>query len=176
MNKTCLITAMLALSTASAALAQQSTFADFEAYSDALVGRWVGEVTWITDWPGLGKKGDKAVGHTEIRSEADGRVLLQSFYAGNGTSRSIVVFDAATGKIRETGSDSGGSTWECVISRQGRDWVSRCTGSLADGTPTEGENTLTISDNGNLHRWTGNNTVGGLQTDPLEDIWRRLSR
>ena len=156
--------------------AQQSTFADFEAYREAMVGRWLGEVTWITDWPGLGIKGEKTIAHVENRSEADGRIMISSFYGGNGTSRSIVVFDAATGEIRETGSDSGGTTWVCVISRQAGQWGSRCTGSLSDGTPTEGENTLAISDSGDTHRRTGRNTVGGVETDPLQDIWRRISR
>jgi len=171
-----LITALLFGINAPAALAQQSTFADFEAYREAMVGRWVGEVTWITDWPGVGVKGEKTIGHVEIRSEADGRVMTTSFYGGNGTNRSIVLFDAASGEIRETGSDSGGTTWVCLISRQAGQWSSRCTGSLADGTPTEGENTLNISDNGETHRWTGRNAVGGIETDPLQDIWRRISR
>jgi len=176
MIRTSLAVTLFLLVNAPAGLAQQSTFADFEAYRDAMVGRWVGEVTWITDWPGLGVKGEKTIAHSENRSEADGRLMTMSFYGGNGTSRSIVIFDAAAGEIRETGSDSGGTTWVCSISRQGGQWSSRCTGSLADGTPTEGVNTVTISDNGNTHVWTGRNTVGGVETDPLQDIWRRVSR
>lgn len=176
MIRTSLIIALLAFLTVSSGNAQQSTLSDFEAYRDALVGRWIGEVTWIADWPGVGKKGEKATGHVENWPEADGRVLLHSFYGGSGTERSIVVFDAGKGQIREMGSDSGGSTWECVIARQGEQWTSRCSGSLADGTPTEGENTLTISDDGNTHRWRGRNAVGGVETDPLQDIWRRVSR
>ncbi len=124
MKRITLITTLLLLSTGSGGVAQQSTFADFEAYRDAMVGRWVGEVTWITDWPGQGKKGEKTIGHVENRSEADGRVLSLSFYGGSGTSRSIVVFDAATGRIVETGSDSGGTTWVCSISRQAGEWNS----------------------------------------------------
>lgn len=32
-----------------------STREAFNDYCDAMVGRWVGEVTWVADWPGAGK-------------------------------------------------------------------------------------------------------------------------
>ena len=176
MTRAMMITALFTLLAACSSAAQRSTFSDFEDFVDTMEGRWVGEVTWITDWPGLGQKGDKTTGHTEMRSAADGRVLIASFYGGNGTSRWVTVFDAASGEIRELGSDSGGTIWECVMSRSSGQWMSRCNGSLADGTRTVGEHTLAVSDNGNTHRWRGSNTVGGVETDPLQDVWRRVSR
>ena len=40
----------------------QSTRADFKEFCKAMEGRWIGEVVWVADWPGFGKKGDKVTG------------------------------------------------------------------------------------------------------------------
>ena len=29
--------------------------------------RWIGEVVWVADWPGFGKKGDKFTGYSNFR-------------------------------------------------------------------------------------------------------------
>ena len=176
MRRAHLMFALLPFLAASGIEAQQSTFADFEAYRDAMTGRWVADVTWIADWPGLGKRGDKTTGHSENRPSSDGKVLMHTFYGGTGTENSIVIFDAGKRQIREMGSDSGGTSWDCVITRQGEQWGFKCTGSLPDGTPIVNDNVLTLSDGGNTARWRGRNTIGGVETDALQDVWRRVSR
>ena len=176
MTRTRLIMLMVLLFAASEGFAQQSSFSDFEAYVAAMEGRWIGEITWIADWPGLGDRGDKVTSYSENNIVAEGRVLMGSFYGGNGTSRLIVVFDAASGEIRQIGADSGGSASTCILSKQDGYWASKCSGSLADGTATEADVRLTISDNGNTHTWTGTITVGGEPVDPLNDVWRRVGQ
>jgi len=154
--------------------AQNATEEDFQAWRMVMEGRWVGQITWIADWPGFGKKGDKVTGYSSISAAADGRALVGQFYGGDGTGKWITLYDAGAQQIRNLGMDSGGSTQACVISRQGGQWRSRCSGSLADGTQTEGDYTLNISDDGNTHRWTGDTTVGGEAADALQDVWTRV--
>lgn len=171
-----LIAGLVLIVGARVGVAQQVSEDDFKAYQSTMEGRWVGEITWIADWPGLGKKGDKVTGYSSIRAVVDGHALVGQFYGGNGTGRWMTVYDAAAKQIRELGSDSGGTMWNCLISWQDRHWTSHCTGSLADGTKTEGDWTLNVSDDGDTHRWTGSVSVGGEASDPLQDVWTRVGR
>ena len=171
-----LIAAFLLLVGARVSVAQQASEEDFQAYRKAMEGRWIGEVTWIADWPGFGKKGDKVTAYSEIRAAADGRVLVGQFYGGDGTARWITAYDAGARQIRDMGANSGGATQTCVIFRQEGQWRRRCSGSLADGTKTEGEYTVHISDDGNTHMWRGSTTVGGEAADPLQDVWKRAGK
>ncbi len=171
-----LIAGLMLIVGARVGIAQQASEEEFKAYQSAMEGRWVGEITWIADWPGLGKKGDKVTGYASNRAAADGRASVGQFYGGNGTGRWLLVYDAGAKQIREMGFDSGGRTWTCLISRQGEHWRSQCAGSLVDGTKTEGDYMLTVSDDGNTHHWTGNTTIGGEAADPLQDVWTRVGR
>lgn len=175
-RSTFVTSAVLVLVGAQVGAAQQSSEADFKAFQSAMEGRWVGDVTWVADWPGLGEKGDKVTGYTELTVGVGGNVLHGRFFAGNGTSQWIFVYDASAKQIRELGSDSGGTMWTCVISKDGGQWRSQCTGSLADGSPTTGDYRLTITDGGDTHRWTGRTMVGGEAVDDLQDVWRRVGR
>ena len=59
----------------------QSSFADFEAFSQAMQGRWLSKIIWITDWPGFGKKGDEVTGYAEYQIAEGGKVLNGRMYA-----------------------------------------------------------------------------------------------
>ena len=74
---------MLLLTTTATSNAQESSRDDFLAYAKTQTGRWIGEVTWITDWPGLGKKGDKVTGYWEGKMAEDGNAVIGRFFAGN---------------------------------------------------------------------------------------------
>ena len=47
---------------AASTVKMQTTRADFQKYCKAMEGRWIGEVVWVADWPGFGKKGEKVTG------------------------------------------------------------------------------------------------------------------
>lgn len=160
----------------SAVAAQTATREDFQAWQTLMEGRWVGDVTWIADWPGFGNKGDKVTAYIETVSIADGQGLMSRFHGGNGTAHWVAMYDAGAKEIRTAAVNSGGGTGTCVISREAQQWKARCSGSLADGTKTEADLTLHVSDNGNTYRWSGRETVGGKVTDPLQDVWRRVSQ
>lgn len=158
------------------ASAQQATREEFKELCQAMAGRWVGDVTWIMDWPGFGKRGDKVTGYTEIKVVEDGHVLFGRFFGGPGSSVWTVVYDAAAKQIRENGCDSGGTTWVAVISKKDGKWHSAEKGSHADGTKYEGRYTLTLSDNGNKRTSSGPTTIAGKKADDLNDVWRRVSK
>jgi hypothetical protein len=167
---------VLALLTALPAFAQQTTREDFKEFCQMMAGRWVGEVTWIMDWPGFGKRGDKVTGYSEIKLTEDGHVMLSRFFGGPGSNAGTIVYDAGAKHIRWSGGDSGGSTWVAILYKKDGKWMSKETGSHADGTRYEGLYTITISDNGNTHRWTGSTKIAGKKADEQNDLWRRVSK
>ena len=174
MLRNALITVSLVVSATSLALGQQSSRADFEELLQAMEGRWIGDVTWNTDWPGLGKKGDKTTGYVELRVIADGNVLLGTFYGGRGTDSWMTVYDAASKQIKTLEGDSGGSISSYVWYKEGDHWIATGAGSLADGSKVEFRNTVTISDGGNTHTYTGTTTIAGKRGNDLHDVWRRV--
>ena len=169
-----LIAGLLLIVGARVSVAQQASEEDCQAWRNVREGRWIGDVTWIADWPGFGKKSDQVTAYIEVRSVADDNVLLGSFNGGNGAGHWIVMYDAGAREIQQVAANSGGGTGTCVISREEEQWRSRCAGSLADGSKTEGDYTLHLSDDGNVYRWSGTTMVGGEATDPLQDVWTRV--
>jgi hypothetical protein len=159
------------------AMGQQATRADFNDYIKATVGRWVGQVTWVADWPGQGKKGDKVTAYVEYKLSEDGNAVVTNFLGGNGSSSSIVVYDAAAKQIKEIAVDSGGTVSINTYSKaSATKWLQTQTGSLADGSKVEGKFEANVSDNGNTWTWSGTTTIGGKKQDDLHDVWRRVSK
>jgi hypothetical protein len=64
---------------------------------------------------------------------------------------------------------------QSTIRKRDDKWVERMTGSDPDGTKTELVSTLTITDNGNTHTWTGAGTIGTEKVE-WQDVWRRVSK
>lgn len=158
------------------AAGQQSTRQDFIDFAKAMSGRWVGAITWVTDWPGIGKRGDKATGYSEIKLTEDGNALIGRFFGGIGSQTWLTVYDAANKQIRENGVDTGGTIWTCIYSKSGTQWSGTQTGCLANGSRMESKLLLTIADNGNTHTWTGTNVIGGKKVDDTHDVFHRLSK
>ena len=71
----------------------QSTPAEFREFSEAMQGRWMSEIIWITDWPGFGRKGDTVTGYAEWQIGLDGKVVSGREYIGPGSGRSILYYD-----------------------------------------------------------------------------------
>lgn len=106
---------------------------------------------------------------------ADGNALLGVVYAGTGVNTSIIYYDAGAKQIRETGADSAGGVGTDVIFRKKGQWHKSSIGSRADGTKTEGESTLILSDAGNTATWSRTATIAGKKSTP-KDVWRRVNR
>ncbi len=162
---------------ASATLGQAETPATaLQELGNQLVGRWIADITLVADWPGIGKKGDKVIGHMSVRWIADKRGLEDEGFAGQGTGKTLYFWDAASAKIKTFAVDSGGTTMEAELWKEDSTWKFRGTGSLADGTKTEVKGTLVVKDSGNTLVYEGTGTVGGKATLPLHDVYRRASQ
>ena len=158
------------------AFGQESTRRDFEEFCRAWEGRWVGEVTWIADWPSLGKEGDKVTAYWEGRVVADGHAMTATFFGGDGAGPSLIFFDPSVKQIKWISVDSGGTTRLGVIFKEGTAWRQKTDITKADGTKIEYWNTVTISEDGNVHTWTGSGTTGDQKIEGQRDVWRRVSR
>ncbi|MCR4412742.1 MAG: hypothetical protein NUV77_09995 [Thermoguttaceae bacterium] len=162
---------------ASAALGQaapaENPLAEF---GELMVGRWIGDVTLIADWPGIGKKGEKVVSHMSVRWIADRRGLEDESFGGQGTGKSIYFWDPASKRIRVYAIDSGGTTADYQVWRQDGKWVFRGGGCLADGTKYEGQGEMVFKDGGNTLVYEGTFTVNGKKAIDLHDVYKRASK
>ncbi len=138
-------------------------------------GRWVGDVVWVTDWPGLGKKGDRVKCYLEAKIVEDGNAMTGRFFGGGGSATWITVYDAASKRIRETIVDSGESMTDSVVHKKNGKCINDQTGSTSDGKRFRSELAITVSDNGNKHSWSGTTTVEGQPADECQDVWIRVS-
>ncbi|UCF35627.1 MAG: hypothetical protein JSU96_12395 [Acidobacteriota bacterium] len=177
MFRTILSVSLLVFSLALPVYGQQSTRADFEEFLGVMEGRYVCDIIWIADWPGVGgKEGDKVTGHANLEVAADGNVLRGTFYGGNVTNTWITVYDAAAKQIRFLTGSSGGTIWNGIIFKKNGNWVEVGTGGNPDGSKIEFNNTLTLSDNGRTHHWSGESSIGGSPARSLEDVCHRVSK
>ena len=166
---------LLAVS-ASSAFGQTSSREDFEEWCGVMQGRWIGEVTWAVDAPGFGKKDEKVTSYSEIKLTADGNALNGVFYGGKGKSTWLTSYDAAAKQIKGFTVTSGGTVWNFVVFRKDGEWKGKYNGSNPDGKTMVSEDTLTITDGGNTHTWTGTVTVEGEEPAPYRDAYRRVSK
>ena len=166
----------LLLASAGRANGQQASKEDFKEYCQAVEGRWIGEVTWIADWPGIGKKGDKVTCYTVTTIESDGHTLVSRFLGGGGTFTGITVYDASKQQIRGLGSSSGGTVFHTILYKKDGKWMEVITGSNPDGAKITAKNMLQISKDGKTHTWTGTTTIDGEEVDKLHDVWKRVSK
>jgi hypothetical protein len=158
------------------AIGQQSSRTDFEEFLEIMEGRWIGEVTWIADWPGFGSKGNKVTGYSDLKIIADGNALLATFYEGTGTGVWMVVYDAAAKQIRSLQANTGGTTFNFVWYKVGANWTLAGNGSKADGSKIDFQHTLSITNGGNTHTYTGTTRIDGKKVDDRQDIWRRINK
>ncbi len=144
-------------------------------YGDLMVGRWVGQVKLIADWPGTGKQGENVVGHFTVRWISDKKGLEDEWFGGNGHGKSVYAFDPASKKIKQLGVDSGGTIAEWQIWKENGKWVFEGGGCLADGTKYKGKGVVEVSDNGNTFAYVGTFTMDGKKMLDLNDVYKRAS-
>lgn len=170
-----LFTGLLLIALAAPAFTQEASREDFREYCRLLQGRWVGDVTWVADWPGFGKKGEKVTAYGENKIVEDGNVMIQRFFGGAGSGTGVYAYDANAKQIRLMWADSAGAMSQGIAFKKDGKWFEKASGSLANGTKTQGVSMLTITDNGNTFTWTGSGTVGDEKTADQRDVWRRVS-
>ena len=151
-----------------------SSYADFEAFSQAMQGRWLAKIIWINDWPGFGKKGDEVTGYAEYQPGEGGRIINGRTYVGPGALTHLIYFDEGSKLIRETMVSSGGNVWNNTIYLKDGDWAYKVSGSTGEGKAITGVATREFSDDGQANKWLGQWEVDGEPLDPLRDSFQRL--
>jgi hypothetical protein len=169
-------TALLLTVLASSAFAQETTRDDFKEFCQTWQGRWVGDVTWVADWPGFGKRGEKVTAYWEGKVAEDGNVLIGKFFGGKGSSTGIVFFDQGAKRIKWLWIESGGRVGKSCMYKKDGNWVQEGSAVNPDGAKSEYISTITITDDGNKHTWTGKGTMDGKKIDDQNDVWRRVSK
>ena len=156
--------------------AQEATRDEFKELCAIWQGRWIGDVIWVADWPGLGKKGDKATAYWDCTVTEDGHVLQGNFYGGSGSGTVLIAFDTGAKTIRSIAVASGGTLWNATYFKRDGKWIQKSIGSNASGEKIESESTMNFSDGGNTLTWSGSGTVDGKKTDAHRDVYRRLNK
>ena len=167
------------LSLSSIALADHHetvTKEEFQEFCKTFPGRWVGKVTWVYDWPGLGKKGESVTAYVEATKIEGGHAILLRFFGGDGSSTSLIGYDAKSKQIKARMFGSDGATRQSVFFKQGKKWVQKGIGSLHDGRADSHTSIFAFSDDGKSLTITGTGEVDGEKTDDQHDVWRRVSK
>ena len=150
---------LIAVLLARPAIGQETTRQDFKKWCSHVEGRWIGDVTSVTDWPGGNKKGDKITAYWQGRVSEDGNVMVTKFLGGPASSTGMVYYDAAAKRIHHTWVDAGGVVFHNTLWPDGDKWIETVSVMLPDETKgtmnnvfifTDGGKTLTIHINGKI--------------------------
>ena len=158
------------------AIGQETTREDFKKWCSQGEGRWIGDTTWVTDWPGFGKKGDKVTTYFEGRVTEDGNAVVTRFFGGAGSSTGLVYYDAAARRIRATFVGTGGSVHRATLWRDGDNWRDIVDVTLPDGTKGTLNRVFIFTDSGNTWTMHTNGKVGDDVIKDQKDVWRRVSK
>ena len=154
---------------------RDSTPADFERFCELMEGRWVGEVTWVADWPGLGKRGDKSVAFLSYTPTDDGKGMLVKFVGGTGSATGLAAYDAVDKKIRFNFVVSGGYYGNEVISVDGNQLTISGIGSLPNGRKHSPRVVRSFTDDGKSFTDSASGEIEGEPTDTVTQIFRKVS-
>lgn len=144
-------------------------------FGDLVIGRWMSEVTWAVDYPGVGKKGDKVTGFDVWRWVADGAALECEWLLGPTSGRVLLWWDASTSQVRGLEVDSGGGWAQGTLTKHGTSWAWWRGGSLADGRRVEYQSELSFPDDGQTRTDTGATILDGARNE-YRDVYRRVGR
>jgi hypothetical protein len=165
----------LVMAFASGAGASESSM-EFEAIGKRFIGTWSGSGTYSTDYPGVGKKGDKFISKSTCRWAAGRSAILCESVAEDarkGNGMQLIYWDPAKKKLRVTVVDSGGNFDQGTGSMEAGsvEWASF--GNFADGRAVEYKWKTTFSDDGNIHIHTGSVKVDGIRNN-FSDTLKRV--
>ena len=145
-------------------------------YGDLVIGRWIGDVTLIADYPGVGKKGEKVISHGVTRWIADKKGLESEWFGGASTGKAIIFWDPAAKKIVQYAVDSGGTISQFYFWKEGDTWVFQGGETLPDGSKTEGKGSLVVKDGGDTVVFEGVYTLNGKKLPDQHDVLNRVSK
>jgi hypothetical protein len=157
---------------------ETSTFEEFQEMGELAVGRWVGDIKFIADWPGedLGK-GDRVVGYVRYEWLVDKKAFRSIGSVGNNSNTGLFVWDPVAKQIKLLNVSTRGGMLEAVLWKKAENvygW--RMTGGgLADGRAHSGTGEWVFSEDGRTMTLQGQTMLAGEKNDPLKDVYKKLS-
>lgn len=147
-------------------------------FGELVVGRWVGEVTFIDDWPGQEvKRGGKVTGYYDFRWLADKHALVRKGYSGTGHDTVQFIFDPSTYSILFTGSGEAGAVHGRLIKLDNGDWLQTFDqGGTFEGKICGGAAIWKFSDGGKKLQFDGTITLDGKPLDTLVDVYEKVGQ
>ena len=167
---------LIAVLLAGPVIGQETTRADFKKWCSQLEGRWVGNYTFVTDWPGGGKKGDKVTAYWQGRVCEDGNVMVTNFFGGPGSETGLICYDAAAKRIVWPHVGSSGAVFQSTLWPDGDKWINAVDITLPDGTKGIMKNVLIFTDGGKTMTLHINGKVGDDVIKDRTIIWRCVSK
>jgi hypothetical protein len=167
--------ACLFMAVASGAGASESSI-EFQAIGKRLIGTWSGSGTYSTDYPGVGKKGDKFTSRSTCRWAAGRSAILCESVSGDvkkGNGLQLIYWDPAKKKLRVTVVDSGGNFDQGIGSIEAGKLEWSSFGNFADGRAVEYKWKTIFSNDGNTHVHTGFVEVDGVRNN-FSDTLKRV--
>jgi hypothetical protein len=149
------------------------TPAPLKQVGDMIVGRWMGEVTWAVDYPGVGRKGEKVTSYSVCRWTADNMGIECEDLSGKATGKSLVWYDASAKIVRQAGFDSGGNWSMGTLTPKGTTLVFESAGSFADGRKVQYKGETTFQDGGNTQIAVGATILDGKRNE-FRDVAHRV--
>lgn len=144
-------------------------------FGDHFIGRWITDITWAADLPGLGKEGERLKGYEIYRWIVDGKAVEDEWYLGPIVGKILHWWDAASRQIKIMGLDSSGRTWEGVITIQGEKFIGTAEGSLEDGQRFAYKWEVSFENNGNTQISAGVLILNGVQSE-FRDVYKRVGK
>ena len=155
-----------------------SSAAEFKEFGSLLAGRWVVDITLISDWPGEAKKqGDKITGYSNFKWIADGKGLQWDEVGGTSVSRSLFTYDARTRQIKAFRVGTG-MFWHLVIWKiNDHEWGWQFTdASTGDGQELTGEGCWVFKKDGKSLDIVGSIKRDGKDLPKLRDVYTRVAK
>jgi len=144
-------------------------------FGDLVAGRWMSEIVFAVDLPGLGKKGDKVTGFDTWRWAVDGALLENNWLLGATSGRVTAWWDASAGQIMALEVDSGGGWAQGPIVKQRAKWVWSRAGAFTDGRRVEFLGSYSVEDNGQTLIHAGTAILEGARNE-YRDVYRRVGK
>ena len=155
-----------------------SSAAEFKEFGSLVAGRWVVDVTLISDWPGQAKKqGEKITGYSHFKWIADGKGIQWDDVGGTGVSRTLFTFDARTRHIK--GFSVGTSmVWQVIIWKiNDHEWGWQFTDAgTVDGQELTGEGCWLFKKDGKSLDIVGSVKRDGKDLPKLRDVFTRVAK
>ena len=144
-------------------------------FGSLIVGRWIGEVSVEADWPGVGKKGDKAMRTNTVRWIVDRNAIEIEWHMGEAMGKGIFFKEPTKNQITSYGVETNGGASKVIITKKDGAWVWTASGMYEDGTKYDVKGTTSFSEDGNTYT-DEYDFVQGDETGKCRNVFKRLSR